>query len=191
MVENIKDTTERVQSLSNKLDDRYSNHIFSSQRSMNSHSQKSKLGGSILDLIDEMVIVGQTMGCNMAGLGNKAKRRWIKELCQKHRINFASIQETKVESISLHTIKDLWGNRMFNHVVGSSVSCSGELNERRDLWDYLRTFIDRWEGDTVIMGDFNEVRSEHERFSSTFNRQGAIAFNNFISSACLIDLPLE
>ncbi|GKD47907.1 RNA-directed DNA polymerase, eukaryota [Tanacetum coccineum] len=125
---------------------------------------------------------------------------------------------------------------MFDHVVGSSVGCSGgilcmwnpnmfvkeqvstcdyfvalmgtwaptsfklliisvyapqELNERRDLWDYLRTIIDRWEGDTVIMGDFNEVRSEHERFGSTFNRQGAIAFNNFISSACLIDLPLE
>ncbi|GJZ93984.1 RNA-directed DNA polymerase, eukaryota [Tanacetum coccineum] len=33
------------------------------------------------------------------------------------------------------------------------------------------------------MGDFNEVRSEHERFGSTFNRQGAIAFNNFISYA--------
>ncbi|GJT19962.1 hypothetical protein Tco_0878668 [Tanacetum coccineum] len=66
-----------------------------------------------------------------------------------------------------------------------------ESNERRDLWDYLRTIIDRWEGDTVIMGGFNEVRSERERFSSTFNRQGAIAFNNFISSACLIDLPLE
>nr|GEW23510.1 RNA-directed DNA polymerase, eukaryota [Tanacetum cinerariifolium] len=57
--------------------------------------------------------------------------------------------------------------------------------------DYLRTFIDRWESDTVIMGDFNEVRSEHERFGSTFNKHGAIAFNNFISSACLVDLPLE
>ncbi|GKB86619.1 RNA-directed DNA polymerase, eukaryota [Tanacetum coccineum] len=236
VAENIKDTTERVQSLSNKLNDRCSNRGFSSQRSMNSHSQKSKVGGSILDLMDELVTVGQTMGYNMAGLGNKAKRRWIKELCQKHRINFASIQETKAESISLLTIKDLWGNQMFDHVVGSSVGCSGgilcmwnpnmfvkeqvstcdyfvalmgtwaptssklliisvyapqELNERRDLWDYLRTIIDRWEGDTVIMGDFNEVRSEHERFGSTFNRQGAIAFNNFISSACLIDLPLE
>ncbi|GJZ45171.1 RNA-directed DNA polymerase, eukaryota, partial [Tanacetum coccineum] len=92
-------------------------------------------------------------------LGNKAKRRWIKELCQKHRINFSSIQETKAGSISLLTIKDLWGNQMFDHVVGSLVGCSGELNERSDLWDYLRTIIDRWEGDTVIMGDFNEVRS--------------------------------
>nr|GEY49753.1 RNA-directed DNA polymerase, eukaryota [Tanacetum cinerariifolium] len=72
-----------------------------------------------------------------------------------------------------------------------SVYAPQELNERRDLWDYLRTFIDRWEGDTVIMGDFKEVRSKHERFGSTFNRQGAIAFNNFISLACLINLPLE
>nr|GEX75054.1 cysteine-rich receptor-like protein kinase [Tanacetum cinerariifolium] len=72
--ENMKDTTKRVQSLSNKLNDRCSNRGFSSQRSMNSHSQKSK------------------------------------------------------------------------------------LNERRDLWDYLRTFIDRWKGDTVIMGDFNEIK---------------------------------
>nr|GEW85311.1 RNA-directed DNA polymerase, eukaryota [Tanacetum cinerariifolium] len=72
-----------------------------------------------------------------------------------------------------------------------SVYAPQELNERRDLWDYLRTFIDRWEGDTVLMGDFNEVRSAHERFGSTFNRQGAIDFNHFISSACLIDLPLE
>nr|GEW19800.1 RNA-directed DNA polymerase, eukaryota [Tanacetum cinerariifolium] len=191
---------------------------------------------NIYDLMDELVTVGQTMGYNMVGLGNKAKRRWIKELCQKHRINFASVQETKAESISLHTIKDLWGNQMFDHVVGSSVGCSRgilcmwnpnmfvkeqvstcdyfvalmgtwaptsskllnisvyapqELNERRDLWDYLRTFIDRWEGDTVIMDDFNEVCSKHKRFGSTFNRQGAIVSNNFISSACLIDLPLE
>nr|GEV11059.1 RNA-directed DNA polymerase, eukaryota [Tanacetum cinerariifolium] len=72
-----------------------------------------------------------------------------------------------------------------------SVYAPQELNERCDLWDYLRTFIDRWEGDIVIMSDFNEVRSEHERFGSTFNRQGAIAFNNFISSACLIDLSLK
>ncbi|GKD05078.1 RNA-directed DNA polymerase, eukaryota, partial [Tanacetum coccineum] len=44
-----------------------------------------------------------------------------------------------------------------------SVYAPQELNERRDLWDYLRMIIDRWEGDTVIMGDFNEVRSKLER----------------------------
>ncbi|GJX79947.1 RNA-directed DNA polymerase, eukaryota, partial [Tanacetum coccineum] len=65
-----------------------------------------------------------------------------------------------------------------------------ELTEKRDLWDYLCSLIDRWDGETVILGDFNEVRSNHERFGSSFNIQGANAFNNFISMAGLIDLPL-
>ncbi|GJY93181.1 RNA-directed DNA polymerase, eukaryota [Tanacetum coccineum] len=35
------------------------------------------------------------------------------------------------------------------------------------------------------------VRSENERFGTIFNDIGAKAFNHFISSSCLIDLPLE
>nr|GEV22363.1 RNA-directed DNA polymerase, eukaryota [Tanacetum cinerariifolium] len=162
--ENIKDTTERIQSLSNKLNDRCSNREFSSQRSMNSHSQKSKVCESILDLMDELVIVGQTMGYNMAEQVSTCDY-------------FVALMGTWAPTSSKLLI--------------ISVYAPQELNERRDLWDYLRTFIDRREGDTVIMGDFNEVLSEHERFGSTFNRQWAIAFNNFISSACLIDLLLE
>nr|GEX03046.1 RNA-directed DNA polymerase, eukaryota [Tanacetum cinerariifolium] len=55
---------------------------------------------------------------------------------------------------------------------------------------FVVTMLKR-EGETVIMGDFNEVRSEHERFGSIFNYQGASVFNNFISLVGLIDLPLE
>ncbi|GJX14027.1 RNA-directed DNA polymerase, eukaryota [Tanacetum coccineum] len=43
-----------------------------------------------------------------------------------------------------------------------SVYAPQELTEKRDLWNYLRSLIDRWDGETVIMGDFNEVRYEHE-----------------------------
>ncbi|GJX93604.1 RNA-directed DNA polymerase, eukaryota [Tanacetum coccineum] len=50
--------------------------------------------------------------------------------------------------------------------------------------------VDRWDGETIILGDFNEVRSESERFGTLFNPQGANAFNSFISSTGLIDLPL-
>ncbi|GJU02622.1 RNA-directed DNA polymerase, eukaryota [Tanacetum coccineum] len=49
----------------------------------------------------------------------------------------------------------------------------------------------RWDGDCVIMGDFNEVRMEQERYGSVFNVQVANAFNSFISLASLIDLPLD
>ncbi|GJY04083.1 RNA-directed DNA polymerase, eukaryota [Tanacetum coccineum] len=48
-----------------------------------------------------------------------------------------------------------------------------------------------WDGDCVIMGDFNKVRTEQERYGSVFNVQGANAFNIFISLASLIDLPLD
>nr|GEU55925.1 hypothetical protein [Tanacetum cinerariifolium] len=72
-----------------------------------------------------------------------------------------------------------------------SVYAPQGLREKWDLWNYLRSFIDMWEGETVIMGDFNEVRFEHERFGTLFNRQGANAFNSFIYLTGLIDLPLE
>ncbi|GKF39484.1 RNA-directed DNA polymerase, eukaryota [Tanacetum coccineum] len=51
--------------------------------------------------------------------------------------------------------------------------------------------INLWDGECIILGDFNEVRSENERFGTIFNDIGAKAFNHFISSSCLIDLPLE
>ncbi|GKA44708.1 RNA-directed DNA polymerase, eukaryota, partial [Tanacetum coccineum] len=47
-----------------------------------------------------------------------------------------------------------------------------------------------WDGETVVMGDFNEVRTEQEMFGSTFNIQGDNASNNFIYLAGLVDLHL-
>ncbi|GJW84461.1 RNA-directed DNA polymerase, eukaryota [Tanacetum coccineum] len=47
------------------------------------------------------------------------------------------------------------------------------------------------DGECIILGDFNEVRSEQERFGTIVNDSGAKAFNHFISTAGLIDLPLE
>ncbi|GKA71149.1 RNA-directed DNA polymerase, eukaryota [Tanacetum coccineum] len=64
-----------------------------------------------------------------------------------------------------------------------------DLSEKRVLWDYLRHLIDMWDGECVMLGDFNEVRSEPERFGSLFNTQGANVFNNFISLSGLVDLP--
>ncbi|GJT80674.1 reverse transcriptase domain-containing protein [Tanacetum coccineum] len=100
MVENIKDTTEHVQSLSNKLNDRCSNRGFSSQQSMNSHSQKSKVGGSILDLMDELVTVGQTMGYNMAEKVQALKiaiKAWSKEANKRSNDRKINIQQNLSE----------------------------------------------------------------------------------------------
>ncbi|GJT01054.1 RNA-directed DNA polymerase, eukaryota [Tanacetum coccineum] len=230
---NLQDAGGRAQLLSDKIRIIKKKNVRSSVQNSSSVSCNRKTGGSILELMDELVACGQAMGYS---LGNKAKRRWINELCHKHRINFVSLQETKAEDIDLFSIKEVWGNYSFQHVVGSSVGFSGgiaciwdpnrfildhvsksdyfvalmglesrlstklliisiyapqELSEKRDLWEYLCILITRWDGETIIMGDFNEVRSEKERFGSNFNQHGANAFNHFIASNSLIDPPMD
>ncbi|GJW23582.1 hypothetical protein Tco_0034204 [Tanacetum coccineum] len=122
------------------------------------------------------------LSLSIQGLGNKAKQRWIKELCQKHRINFASIQETKAESISLLTIKDLWGNQMFDHVVGSSVGYSGE--GVLDLFPHLSALcLDRHLSDhcPILMRETNYDYgpSPFRFFHSWFAMEG---FNSFVET---------
>ncbi|GJZ27764.1 RNA-directed DNA polymerase, eukaryota [Tanacetum coccineum] len=59
------------------------------------------------------------------------------------------------------------------------------------LWDYLSILLNRWVGDTIMMGDFNEVRSIDERRGSIFNPNSARRFDQFISSSGLVDVKLE
>ncbi|GJW12096.1 RNA-directed DNA polymerase, eukaryota [Tanacetum coccineum] len=61
------------------------------------------------------------------GLGQSAKKQWIRELNTKNKINFVAIQETKLESINLFSIKDLWGNSFFDFSFSSSVGLSGGI----------------------------------------------------------------
>nr|GFA34889.1 RNA-directed DNA polymerase, eukaryota, nucleotide-binding alpha-beta plait domain protein [Tanacetum cinerariifolium] len=63
--------------------------------------------------------------------------------------------------------------------------------DKRDLWEYLSILIGRWKGETILMGDFNEVRSREERRGSVFNPSGARVFNHFIDSLGLVDVKLE
>ncbi|GJR56538.1 RNA-directed DNA polymerase, eukaryota [Tanacetum coccineum] len=55
--------------------------------------------------------------------------------------------------------------------------------------NYLNLVINRWKGDVIVMGDFNKVRSEDERYGSIFNARGAAAFNSFISTGGLLEVP--
>ncbi|GJY48562.1 RNA-directed DNA polymerase, eukaryota [Tanacetum coccineum] len=63
--------------------------------------------------------------------------------------------------------------------------------EKRLLWNYITSLVTHWQGDSLVMGDFNEVRSADERLGSVFNMQGAADFNDFISNSGLIDIQLE
>nr|GEX18796.1 RNA-directed DNA polymerase, eukaryota [Tanacetum cinerariifolium] len=63
--------------------------------------------------------------------------------------------------------------------------------DKRILWSYITDLISRWNGESLVMGDFNEVRYERDRMGSVFNVRGAQNFNSFISNAGLVDIQLE
>ena len=62
--------------------------------------------------------------------------------------------------------------------------------DKRMLWDYLAHVINQWQGEVVIMGDFNEVRVKSDRFGTNFNVLGANFFNSFIDSTGLEEVHL-
>nr|GEW10880.1 RNA-directed DNA polymerase, eukaryota [Tanacetum cinerariifolium] len=72
-----------------------------------------------------------------------------------------------------------------------SIYAPQQTSLKRELWDYLLVLLGRWNGEVVLIGDFNEVRSKDERRGSSFSSSGARFFNQFISSSGLIDIKLE
>ncbi|GJZ26819.1 RNA-directed DNA polymerase, eukaryota [Tanacetum coccineum] len=113
------------------------------------HFKKSEIPrtrGSILNLMDELVKVGQTMGYNMEGPCPKGQKDWVKELCEKNKVNFLALQETKMKDIELFSVKMCWGNFAFDYVHSASVGVFGgkmvELESevskeeiKRAVWD--------------------------------------------------------
>ncbi|GJY96604.1 phospholipase-like, aminotransferase-like mobile domain protein, partial [Tanacetum coccineum] len=50
---------------------------------------------------------------------------------------------------------------------------------KRALWDFLSNLVRRWNGEAIIMGDFNDVRTMDERLGSSFNASSARCFDRF------------
>ncbi|GKC09532.1 RNA-directed DNA polymerase, eukaryota [Tanacetum coccineum] len=132
------------------------------------HFKKPELpctGDSMLQVMENLVKVRQIMGYNMEGcLAQKAKKIGLKSY----------VISTRGEWIPNG-----------KQLLIISIYAPRELSEKKMLWDYLTSVIGNWNGDVVIMGDFNEVRTQDERYGSIYNVQGANAFNSFISDAGL------
>nr|GFA97591.1 RNA-directed DNA polymerase, eukaryota [Tanacetum cinerariifolium] len=65
-----------------------------------------------------------------------------------------------------------------------------EYAEKKMLWDYLVHVISKWDGEGIVMEDFNEVQFKNERFGSLFHAHGVDAFNRFILQENLQEIPL-
>nr|GEZ49705.1 RNA-directed DNA polymerase, eukaryota [Tanacetum cinerariifolium] len=84
-------------------------------------------GGSIMEVLDDMVRVGQSMRYDMDGLGHKMKKEWVQELNLQHKVNFLTLQETKMDRITHMDVKLIWSNSNYQFVSSDSVGNSGGI----------------------------------------------------------------
>ncbi|GJS46531.1 hypothetical protein Tco_0596652 [Tanacetum coccineum] len=63
----------------------------------------------------------------------QASKDWIRVLCNKNKVSFLSIQETKAEKVSDMEIKSLWGNTNFDAIVSQSLG-TYEVRRKEERW---------------------------------------------------------
>ncbi|GJW35020.1 RNA-directed DNA polymerase, eukaryota [Tanacetum coccineum] len=127
-------------------------------------SLNSANGGSFLDVMDGLVRVGQSMGYKMDGclkdleniIGNHGDSNSGGILC---------IWEASVFKKEFVTVSD-----NFVAIYGSWCSNNSKLLIvvvyapqssacKRLLWEYISSLVTRWNGETIVMGDFNVMSS--------------------------------
>ncbi|GJY84363.1 RNA-directed DNA polymerase, eukaryota [Tanacetum coccineum] len=105
---------------------------------------------------------------------------WDKSVFQKKRVS-STDHCLCVEGTWLASNSDL---------LFMSVYSPQDLVHKRTLWSYMAGIINRWHGEVIIMGDFNEVRYASKRHGSVFHATNAAEFNTFIANSHLNDIPL-
>nr|GEV45261.1 nucleotide-binding alpha-beta plait domain-containing protein [Tanacetum cinerariifolium] len=161
-------------------------------------SEVPRKGGSFLRLMEEVLKVGQTMGYNMEGCVNNMTKIIASQgansvgnsggiLCVWDPNSFRKNNCTISDSFVI--IRGVWVKSGADLLI-TSVYAPHDPRDKRMLWDYLAHSINQWEGDVVLMGDFNEVRFKSDRFGSIFNAQGANDFNSFITNAGLEEVQI-
>ncbi|GJT08560.1 RNA-directed DNA polymerase, eukaryota [Tanacetum coccineum] len=78
-------------------------------------------GGSVLDVLEEMIRVGQAMGFSMEGC-----EKDIQNIIGKQGEDLA-IQETKMEKMSHMDVKFMWGNSNYDFVCSDALGNSGGI----------------------------------------------------------------
>ncbi|KAJ0927692.1 putative AP endonuclease 1, Endonuclease/exonuclease/phosphatase superfamily [Helianthus annuus] len=68
-----------------------------------------------------------------------------------------------------------------------NVYAPNDDGKRKHLWHELVDARESFEGIFVFLGDFNEVLVQEDRLNSVFNPNNALAFNNFIRMAGLLE----
>nr|GEX88435.1 RNA-directed DNA polymerase, eukaryota [Tanacetum cinerariifolium] len=159
-----------------------------------------RTGGSVLEVMEDLIRVGKAMGFMMDGC-EKDLEKIIGSQGDGEANGYSGgiicVWESTVFKKENATILDnfvaVYGTWLPTNskILFVVVYAPQWLTCRRLLWDYVSTLIDRWNGEVVVLGDFNEVRVKEERRGSCFNPTNARAFDQFITSSGLVDVKMK
>nr|GEV81841.1 RNA-directed DNA polymerase, eukaryota [Tanacetum cinerariifolium] len=140
-----------------------------------------KKGGSVLGVIEDMIRVGKVMGYSIDGNSCGIICVWEVTVFKKDYAtildNFVAIYGTWLPSNS--------------RVLFVAIYAPQQVSRKQILWDYVSTLIDRWNGEVVVLRDFNEVWNIDEWREPCFNPTSARVFDQFISASGLVDVKME
>ncbi|GJY77577.1 hypothetical protein Tco_0483378 [Tanacetum coccineum] len=105
-------------------------------------------GGSILELMDELVACGQAMGYSMDGCTKDIEFIIGGMACIWDPNRF--ILDHVSKSDYFVALMGTWTSTSTKLLI-ISIYAPQELSEKRDLWEYLCILITRWDGETIIM----------------------------------------
>ncbi|GKF45336.1 RNA-directed DNA polymerase, eukaryota, partial [Tanacetum coccineum] len=131
-------------------------------------SFKLKAGGSNLDVMEDLIEIGHVMSPSV-GLSGGILCAWNPNVFAK---------ESVTVSNSFIVVRGTWISSSLK-LMFVLVYAPQDISKRKSLWDYIKHMINLWDGECIILGDFNEVRSKNKRFGTIFNVFGAEAFNHF------------
>ncbi|GKC20676.1 RNA-directed DNA polymerase, eukaryota, partial [Tanacetum coccineum] len=128
------------------------------------------VGFSILNKLEEAIQFGKALGIDMDGCADDMEKL----------INGIGAKGAVEGSLEIGNLAD----------SSSNVYAPQDVNANFLLWYRLQILISRFNGESIIMGDFNVVRVLEERMGSEFNINMAESFNNFIMENDLVDVSL-
>ncbi|PWA46118.1 RNA-directed DNA polymerase, eukaryota [Artemisia annua] len=65
-----------------------------------------------------------------------------------------------------------------------------DIGQKRLLWTFITDYMSDNVGNYILLGDYNAVRVEGERWGCQFSRREATDFNRFIDRARLLEVPM-
>ncbi|GJV87895.1 putative RNA-directed DNA polymerase [Tanacetum coccineum] len=155
-------------------------------------SEPPMVTGSVSHEVDNTILVGNQIGFNMNGKESDVQHILANGIQETMTGGILAVWDTScfslIDSLEGNGFLALLGNwcNIESSCLIIVVYASQDYREKKKLSQVI-TFHNTF---TILLGDFNEVRSESERTGTIFDPRGAAKFNDFITIADLCELPM-